>query len=118
LFDRVLELATQAKESGFLRPDLEPKLVASLGVALHLGWLVFEPQLMDAAGYKKRDRDRIRSEVFGTYLKLTLATHDVLNFGSWMTPTEKRASAGRVNSEPPRARPAMKSGRSKKSKAQ
>ena len=86
IFDRILGVATQAKEAGFLRADLDPKLVASMGVALHLGWLVFEPHLMNAAGHRKRDRDRLRAEIFGTYLKLILSEKDVLAFGSWMQP--------------------------------
>lgn len=94
MFDRVLEVAKQAKDAGFLRADLDPKLAASMGVALHLGWLVFEPHLMDAAGYKKRDRDRARNEIFSTYLKLILSSHDVLRFGSWMTPESKPPADG------------------------
>lgn len=86
MFDRVLEVTTQAKDAGFLREDLEPKVVASMGVALHLGWLVFEPHLMDAAGHKKRDRERVRKEIFQTYLRLILSNRDVLGFGSWMLP--------------------------------
>ena len=86
IFDRVLGVAMQAKEAGFLRSDLDPKLAASMGVALHLGWLVFEPHLMNAAGHKKRDRDRVRAEVFRTYLKLILSDQDVLGFGNWMQP--------------------------------
>jgi len=86
IFDRILEVATQAKEAGFLLAELDPKLVASMGVALHLGWLVFEPHLMDAAGHKKRDRDRVRAEIFRTYLRLILSDKDVLGFGNWIKP--------------------------------
>jgi TetR/AcrR family transcriptional regulator, repressor for neighboring sulfatase len=93
LFDRVLEVATQAKDAGFLRQDLDPKLVASMGVALNLGWLVFEPHLMDVAGYKKRDRDTIRREVFQTYLRLILSGSDVLGFGSRTLPKESDKGA-------------------------
>jgi AcrR family transcriptional regulator len=85
IFDRIHEVAIQAKEAGFLRADLDPKLAASMGVALHLGWLVFEPHLMNAAGHKKRDRARLRSEIFRTYMKLILSEQDVLAFG-WMQP--------------------------------
>jgi TetR/AcrR family transcriptional regulator, repressor for neighboring sulfatase len=87
IFDRILAVATQAKEGGFLRADLDPKLVASMGVALHLGWLVFEPHLMNAAGHMKRDRARVRAEIFRTYLRLILSEKDVLAFGSWIKPS-------------------------------
>lgn len=87
LFERIHSFAVQAKEAGFLREDLDPRLVTAMGIAMHLGWMVFEPHLLDSAGYSKKDRKALQREVFQTYMRLILSERDALGFGRWMTPS-------------------------------
>jgi AcrR family transcriptional regulator len=83
----ILAFAEQAKEGGFLREGLDPRLVTAMGFALHLGWLVFEPHLLVATGLAVRGKDRVREQIFRSYLQLILALdHDALGLGQWMQP--------------------------------
>ena len=63
----LLERAAEAQRAGLLRRDVDARLLTATGLALGLGWLLFEPFVLAATGLRRRDRARLRGEALSLY---------------------------------------------------
>jgi len=69
-FPVVTELTEQVRRGqkrGDIRSDAAAEVLTAMGVAMALGWLVFEPFLLVAAGLESHARDELRQQAFALY---------------------------------------------------
>lgn len=65
----LLDRAREAQHAGLLRRDVDARLLTATGLALGLGWLLFEPFVLAATGLRRRDRARLRGEALALFLR-------------------------------------------------
>lgn len=70
---RIVEETRAAQEHGKLSSDVDARLLAAMGVALGLGWLVFEPFIHAATELDGEDPMELRARAFTTWRKMLAA---------------------------------------------
>lgn len=68
VIDRLLAELGEGQAAGVVRRDVDARMLAALGVAAGLGWLLFEPFVVAALGL---ERDTLRHDALETWLRLT-----------------------------------------------
>jgi len=67
---RVVDLLEHLQASGALAGGRDPRTLATLFLAMALGWFIFEPWLVQAVGIEARDRAELRRELVETAMGL------------------------------------------------
>jgi len=70
---RIVEETRAAQERGKLASDVDVRLLTAMGVALGLGWLVFEPFIHAATQLGEEDSSALRAQAFVTWRKMLAA---------------------------------------------
>lgn len=67
---RIVDLIESLQAAGTIPSTLAPRALATLFIAMALGWFVFEPWLVRAAGVDDRDRGELRRDLRATAMAL------------------------------------------------
>ncbi len=67
---RIVDLLERLQASGALASRRDPRTLATLFIAMALGWFVFEPWLVRAVGVDARDRAGLRRDLIETAMAL------------------------------------------------
>jgi AcrR family transcriptional regulator len=70
LVQQLLAQAREAQKCGRVSPDVDARLLTAMGVAMGLGWLLFEPFVIAATGLERRNRYKLRQQVQVMWLEL------------------------------------------------
>ncbi len=68
--DQLMRQLSEAQAAGRVAPDADVRVLAASGVALALGWLLFEPFVLAAAGLE--DEPDVRQRVFDHWMRSVL----------------------------------------------
>jgi AcrR family transcriptional regulator len=88
---RIVDFFTNLRAQGRLA-DFDPKILSAVVVALGLGWLLFEPFVIPAAGLGGRSAAKVRSEFRSTAFEMVARLMSDPTAAESKTPAKKRKS--------------------------
>ena len=71
---RIVALFEGLRDKGDLATDAEPRILAAALTATALGWMIYEPFLLRAAGLDDRELGDVRDDVRNSMMNLLLST--------------------------------------------